>query len=449
MPNENPRRADPGRGHLLKVLGVGFGLAVIVGNTIGAGILRAPGQIAGQLPSTWLFLSVWLIGGAYAFLGAVSLAELGTMVPRSGGQYVFAHDALGEYAGFVVGWSDWLSTCGSTAAVAIVVGEFATALFPGALGYGQSIALAVTLIFAALQWRGVVWGSWAQNITSLLKAAAFVVLIAACFVVGGGATRSTLPVSSAWPLVAAVIVALQAVIYTYDGWAGVVYFSEEVQEPARNIPRALFGGVLAVTAIYLLVNVGLVYVLPISVIAGQEFAAGAAANVVFGRHGDTVFRVVTIVSLLSAINAYHLMASRVLYAMSRDRLVFSALARVNPGGTPTLTLLLSTVAAVLFIVLAQTFERVVAVLAFFFIANYTLSFISLFVLRRRGVNAGGYRAWGYPVTTGVSLMGSVIFLAGAVISDMQNSKYALILLAATVPLYLIQRRFIHGWENRR
>src|SRR6266576_830311 len=119
--------ASERRGRLLRVLGVGFGLAVIIGNTIGAGIFRAPGTIAQQLPDPWLFLAVWIIGGLYALLGAISLSELGAMIARSGGQYVFARYALGEYAGFVVGWSDWISSCGATAAVSLLVGTFVVA----------------------------------------------------------------------------------------------------------------------------------------------------------------------------------------------------------------------------------------------------------------------------------------------------------------------------------
>jgi APA family basic amino acid/polyamine antiporter len=130
---------------LLRVLGVGFGLAVIIGNTIGAGIFRAPGQIAEQIPHPWLFLGVWLLGGLYALLGAISLAELGTMIPRSGGQYVFARYALGEYAGFIVGWSDWISSCGSTAAVALVIGTFSGALFPALAGKGPAVAATVAV----------------------------------------------------------------------------------------------------------------------------------------------------------------------------------------------------------------------------------------------------------------------------------------------------------------
>src|SRR5262245_10846941 len=243
-------------GHLLRVLSVGFGLAVIIGNTIGAGIFRTPGTIAEQLPAPTPFLLVWLAGGLYALLGAISLAELGTMLPRSGGQYVFSRYALGEYAGFIVGWSDWISSCGSTAAVALVVGTFSGALFPVLNGRGPIVAATVAIAFAVLQWHGIVWGSTIQNVTSLLKALAFFVLVAAAFALGGnGALTSSQTYSTSAITTAAIVTSLQAAIYTYDGWSGVIYFSEEVEHPGRDIPRALFGGVLTLAAIYLLVNV--------------------------------------------------------------------------------------------------------------------------------------------------------------------------------------------------
>ena len=435
--------ADSHRGRLLRVLGVSFGLAVIIGNTIGAGIFRAPGSIAEQLPSVGPFLLVWLAGGLYAMLGAISLAELGTMIPRSGGQYVFSRYALGEYAGFIVGWSDWISSCGSTAAVALVVGTFAGALVPALDGKAPAIAAAVTILFAVLQWRGIVWGSNIQNLTSLLKALAFLALIVAAFVLGGGGALTS-PQTYSTPSAitfTAVIISLQAAIYTYDGWSGVIYFSEEVKHPGRDIPRALFGGVLTITAIYLLVNVALLYVLPMSQIAGKEFAAGEAANVIFGIYGDTIFRCLTIVSMLSGINALHLMATRVLFAMSRDGLFTKKAAAVNEGGTPNVSLFMSALVAVLFILFGQKFERVITVLAFFFVANYILSFISLFVLRQREPEKPRpYRAWGYPVTPALALLGSVGFLAGAVAADTRNSVYALLLLAVSYPVFLLMKR---------
>lgn len=431
------------QGHLLRVLGVGFGLAVIIGNTIGAGIFRAPGQIAGHLPALGPFLLVWLAAGIYALLGAISLAELGTMIPRSGGQYVFSRYALGEYAGFIVGWSDWISSCGSTAAVALVIGTFSGALIPALNGKATAIAATVAIVFALLQWRGIVWGSNVQNLTSLLKALAFLALIIAAFIFGGdGSLTSSEPYAPSTVTLTAIILSLQAAIYTYDGWAGVIYFSEEVKHPGRDIPRALLAGVLTIMAIYLLVNVALLYVLPVTQIAGKEFAAGEAANVIFGVYGDTIFRCLTIASMLSGINALHLMATRVIFAMSRDGLFTRRAAVVNEGGTPSVSLFLSAAVALLFIILGQRFERVTTVLAFFFVANYILSFISLFVLRHREPDKPRpYRAWGYPVTPALALIGSVLFLAGAIWVDTENSFYALLLLAASYPVFWVLKLF--------
>ena len=139
---------DPGlpkpKGRLLQVLGVAFGVAAIVGNTIGGGILRTPGEIAAHLPSVWLFLGVWLLGGIYALFGALSLAELGAMTPKSGGQYVFVRRALGGYAGFIVGWSDWISTAGSVAFVSIVFGEYLARLVPSLAGRESVLAIGAT-----------------------------------------------------------------------------------------------------------------------------------------------------------------------------------------------------------------------------------------------------------------------------------------------------------------
>ena len=435
------------RGRLLRVLGVGFGLAVIIGNTIGAGIFQAPGEIATRLPHPALFLGIWILGGLYALLGAISLAELGAMIPKSGGQYVFARYALGEYAGFIVGWSDWISTCGSTAAVSLLIGNFAGALLPQLNGHDIAVATIVAIVFAALQWRGITWGSTAQNTTSLLKTLAFLALIAAAFLLGGHSSLTTTNpqiTPAGLGLLAALVLSLQSVIYTYDGWNGVVYFSEEVKNPGRDIPRSMIGGVLLIIVIYLLVNLALLYVLPISEIAGKDFAAGDAAKVLFGSRGETVFLSLTIVSMLSAINAYHLMSTRVLFAISRDGLFAKQAATVNKGGTPTVSLLTSVIVALLFIIFGKQFKPVIAALAFFFVANYTLSFISLFVVRRREPEKDRpYRAWGYPWTTGLVLAGSVLFLIGAIAADIlggtRSSLYALALLAVSYPLFRLMK----------
>jgi APA family basic amino acid/polyamine antiporter len=429
----------PARHSLLTVLGLTFGLAVIVGNTIGAGILRTPGEIAAQLPTIWPFLAVWIIGGLYALLGANAIAELGTLLPKSGGQYVYVRHALGDYAGFITGWSDWVSTCGTTAALAIVFGEYAIILAPK-LRAVEVIALGVVALLTLIQWFGVKWGGITQDITAVLKAVAFFFLIAACFYFGARHPLApTMEIANEGSVILAFVIALQAVIYTYDGWTAVIYFSEEVKNPGRNIPRAMFGGLFIVMAIYLLLNISFLRVVSLPTIAGEKLAAAVVARHIFGHHGDTILRLVAVASLFSALNSNILMAPRVLFAMSRDRLFWKGAAEVNKGGTPDVSLLFSSLLAAAFIVSGR-FEQVIAVLAFFFVVNYTLSFVSFFVLRKREPSAPRpYRAFGHPFTTGIALLASVAFLVGAVYSDTRNSVYALAVLAVSYPVYLVIR----------
>ncbi len=428
-------------GHLLRVLGVGFGLAVTIGGTIGMGILRTPGDIATQLPTPTLFIGIWIIGGLYALLGAISIAELGAMIPRSGGFYVFAHRALGNYAGFIVGWSDWMSTCATLAVISMVVAEYTGVLVPAVANKPKAVALAVVLFFALLQWRGIRWGSLTQNITSLLKVLVFVAFVVVAFLYQPATSQSAAPsIAHGFALLAAIIVALQGVLYTYDGWYGICYFGGEVRDPKRDVTRSMFGGVLSVIVIYVLVNFALLHVMPLSEIAGEPLAVGKAAGLIFGRHGDTAIRALAIVSMLSTINAYTLSAPRTLYAMSCDGLFTHHGATVNKGGTPTITLLISTIVAVVFIV-SGTFNQVLAVIAFFFVSYYTMAFISVFVLRKREPDLPRpYRVWGYPWTTIIVIIGSIAFLAGAVAGDTRNSLWALGLLAISAPVYLILRR---------
>lgn len=436
----------PRVGGLLRVLGVGFGLAVIIGNTIGTGILRTPGAIAGLVPSAPWFLAVWLLGGVYALLGAFAVAELAAMLPRSGGYYVFARRSLGEFAGFAIGWTDWLAQCGTTAAVSLVVAEYAGDLVPALDGRGREMltAAAVTVAMAVLQWRGIHWGSAVQNATSAAKALGFLAVVAVVFAAAGPpASRDVASPAAAALTFGGFVLALQAVIYTYDGWYGVIYFGEELRDPARDAPRSTLLGVLSLAALYLLVNLALLHALSLPGIAGQNLALGAAAESVFGRAADTLLRVLTLVSMLAAINAYHLMASRIPFAMAGDGLLPGALARANAGGTPTTALVASTLAALAFLLMASVrvgeataFDRALAITAFFFVVNYAVAYLGLFILRwREPAAARPYRAWGHPVTTGAALLGSLAFLGAAVVADTANSLWAAAVLALSHPLY--------------
>jgi APA family basic amino acid/polyamine antiporter len=435
MIRTNSEAADS-RGHLLAVLGVGFGLAVTIGNAVGAGILRTPGVIAEHLQTFWPFIIVWLIGALYALLGANALSELGTVVPRSGGQYVFVRHALGDYAGFVVGWSDWISTCGTTAAVAIVVGEYSISLFPEARTQ-HVVALTVVALFTVVQWIGIRAGGAVQNVTSTAKALALVAFIVVCFWLGTrmpwSGTAATTDVEGS--LFVPFILALQSVIYTYDGWSAVIYFSEEVKDYGKSIPRAMLSSVVTIGALYIFINLAFLAVVSLPTIAGNNFAAGVVVERLFGNSGATLLRGLVILVLLSAVSSNVLMAPRVLFAMANDRLFWRGAREVNRGGTPDIALLISSLLAAMFIV-TGTFETVIAILSFFFVANYTLSFVSLFVLRHREPNAERpYRAWGHPYTTGLALLASVVFLVGAAASDVRSSVYAIGLLVLSFPVY--------------
>jgi APA family basic amino acid/polyamine antiporter len=416
---------------------------VLIGNTILIGILRTPGDVAAQLPSPALFIGAWVIGGVYALLGATSLAEPGAMLARSGGQYVIVRRGLGEYPGFVVGWSDWISTCATVALGAMVFTEYLEPLLPALTGRRVPAGVALVLLFGLLLWRGIRIGDLSQQILSAAKALAFGTLIAVCLLapVPAGTTISSGAAAGAGlsgvALATAVVLSLQAVIYTYDGWTGPLYFGEETKNPGRGIPRSMVMGVLLVIAIYVLVNVAFVRVLGIGRMAGDPFVAASAGKALFGERGDLVIRLLVLVSILSGMNACTLMASRVIHAMSLDRLLPPALSTVNVGGTPSVAHWTS-IALAAGLIVTGTVNSVLALCAFFFVANYTLSFVSVFALRRKEPETPRpWRVPGFPYTTGLALLGSVAFLVGSVVSDWDNSWKSLLLLGASYPVYRV------------
>jgi APA family basic amino acid/polyamine antiporter len=415
-----------------------FGFAISIGLSIGAGILRAPADVATRLPEIGLFFAAWIAGGIYALLGANALSELGAMLPQSGGQYVYAQRAFGPFAGFIVGWSDWASTCGTVAAVSFVLAGSAGFLVPPLSGHATLVALGVTAVLTAVLWRGVRWSERAQQITSVVKAAALMALIVACAVYQG--PRVTPPAGAlaphVVPTITGFVIAMQGIIYTYDGWSAPLYFAEEVRDPGRELPRSILGGLALIITIYLALNIGFVHIVPLSVMAQSQLPAATAAGQIFGARGNAIVQLIVVLALPSTICACLLAASRVVFGLGRDGLASGGTVRVNPGGTPVAALFISALLGSAFL-LTGTFEAVVAMLSFFFVANYTLSFAAVFVLRHREPNLPRpYRTRGYPWTTGLALIGSVAFLTGAVISDPRHSLYSLLLLSLSYPVFL-------------
>lgn len=431
---------------LLKVLGVAFGVAILVGNTIGTGILRTPGEVAAALPSAPWFIGVWVAGGVYAMLGAMTLAELAVMIPKSGGQYVFARRAMGEYVGFLIGWTDWVSSSAASAFGALALSELAGQVWPSLATHGSAVAAAVVFTLTAVQWIGARTSDRSQQLLSALKVTAL--LGVALFALAGpGAPAATAPAAafpSGFAFAGVLVVVFQSVLYTYDGWNGVSYFGGEIKDPGRETPRAMLIGVVTVLVVYLALNAAFIHVLGIAGLAGEKFPAAATAKAVFGANGESIVRAVIAVTLLGGVNAILMISSRIPFAMAEDGLLPRSVTAVNRGGTPHFALAASS-AMLLLLVLTSSVDRVLALSAFFYVLQYAVSFASLFVLRRTEPDTPrAYRAWGYPWIPGLVLVGALAFLISSFFGDRENSLKSLVVIAASYPLYLLAKRMMRA-----
>jgi APA family basic amino acid/polyamine antiporter len=438
----------PGSTSLTRILGLGFGVAVIFGGTVGVGILRLPGTIAGQLESFSLIMLVWVLGGCYALLGALSVAELGAAMPQAGGFYIYSKRAFGTPVGFAVGWADWLNNCAVVAYAAVAASEYIAALVPSMESWQTSIALALLFLFCALHWTGLRLSSSIQQLTSSVTAITFLLLAAACLLHPAQTNVSTLPLGVAGhggllktlvPLVAA----LRAIVVTYDGWYEAIYFTEEDTDAAKHLPRAMLGGVVLVLGLYLLMNLAFLHVLSIPALAASKLAAADAARVVFPAWSGWFVTVLSLLTLLSLMNAVLLGAPRILLAIGRDGLFTERAARVGPGGTPRVALLLSA-ATTAILIASGSFEVIIAVAAILVAAMYCANYIAVIVLRLREPDmVRPFRAWGYPVTTVLVLAASLAFLAAAIHDDSASAYRAVALLAMAAPAYAWMR-----WRQR-
>ena len=429
--------AAPPRG-LRRILGLGFGLAVIIGSTLGVGILRTPGLVAGQVSSPVMILTVWVVGGLYTFLCAVCLAELGTMYPKAGGYYVYARHAFGDTLGFAVGWTDWITYCAVLGYVSIAVGEFAVVLVPALDGFAKILAVATLMGLVVLQVAGIRVSSRFQEWTTAVKFVAFVVVMLAAIVFAPGLTAT--PGASAPASFVGLIVALQSVVISYGGWQSALYFTEEDRDPNRNLPRSMVGGVASVIVVYLLVNVALLAVLPVADLARSTLPAADAAQVLVGVRGRQVITVLSIISLPPMLNAIMMIGTRILFALGRDGLLWRRTAAVSAAGTPVTAMLLTTAVAVALIA-SGTFQRLVAVVSFFLAANYSVCCLALVKQRRREPDrVRPFRAWGYPWSAYIVLAGAAVFMTGAVAGDTANAAGAVALLMAGLAVRLAMRR---------
>jgi basic amino acid/polyamine antiporter, APA family len=434
----------------MRILGLGFGLAVVFGSTVGVGILRLPGTVAAQLGNSWLILAVWIAGGVYTLLGAVSVAELAAMLPQAGGFYVYAKRAFGSAAGFTVGWGDWLNNCAVLAFGSVAAAEYLSALIPRLAGHERAGALLLLASLTLVHWIGLRLSSVVLQLSSSATALTLIVLACTCLFhhrAADSALHHSSPTTPAGTLAvfAALIVAFRAVIVTYDGWYEAIYFAEEDKNPARNLPRAIIGGVVLIVALYLLMNVAFLLVMPMAELAASKLPAADAAQIVFASSpfatvSGQFVTLLSLLTLISLVNSVMLGAPRILFAVGRDGLFSERVTAVSPTGTPRPALLLSSLAAAV-LVASGTFENIVTIAAFFVASIYCLNYAAVFTLRQREPSAPRpFRAWGYPWSTGIVLLGSLLFLVAAVHGDPVTALRAFALLAVSVPVYLWMRR---------
>ncbi|HEY2445867.1 MAG TPA: APC family permease [Rhizomicrobium sp.] len=429
------------RGHLLRLLGASFGVAVGVGEMIGSGILRSPSIIAASLHDTGAILFLWGLGALHALLGANVFAELATALPRAGGAYVYAHRAFGDIGGLVVGWTIFVSHLAGIAAACVVFADFVGMLWPPAAAHPAFIAIAIQLFLYSANAIGLREGRAMQEATSLLKALMLFAFVGAALwlvppiAVGDSAATRLAPAGFA-----AFVGAYQLIRGAYTGWDAPVYFAEENVEPARSIPRALLLGLAVTAMIYVLVNAALLYALGTAGTASSGLPFAVVLNAVSGTLASTLFVIGAMITVLSCANANIMIAPRVLFALSRDRLLPAVLQDVNEGGSPYFGFLLT---AAITIALAATggFRLVFGLIGILTSGAGLLTGIAFFVLRRREPDLPRpFRAFLFPWLPAllVGIDGTLLVLFAA--TDRRGAIFAACLCLLCAPLGLIGRR---------
>lgn len=432
MPESLPRR-----------IGLLEALIVVVGTTIGSGIFRSPASIANRLPSPTAFIAVWVIGGVLALCGALTLAEVASALPRTGGIYVMLQEGWGELVGFLFGWSELVMIrAAALGAVATTFAEYAIRLVaPTHTASVHYVAAVAIIVFAALNIVGVKWSTIFLGWTTLAKYGALVFIVGAAFLL-----RSPHPVASTPPTgvvsASAFGIALVAVLWAYDGWADLSFIGGEITTPEKTLPRALIYGTLAVIAIYVTANLAYIHVLPVSAIQTSPLVAADVADRLVGQWGVSVVSIAVVLATMGTLNASLLTTPRIFFAMADDGLLFRAIAAVHPKyRTPYRAIGLSAALGVAF-VLARTFDQLADTFITAIVPFYALAVASIFPLRRSAAYRPPFRVPGYPVVPALFVVATLYILMSAV-ADPRTRWGTLAVLGgalAGIPVYYIARR---------
>src|SRR5687768_1604112 len=309
-------------------IGLWSAMAVVVGSTIGSGIFRSPAGIADRIPGPLPLLAIWILGGLFALCGALSLAELASEVPRTGGFYAFLREGWGKIPAFLFGWGQLtIVRAASLGAIAITFAEYFVRVIgfdPAVAPYDQyakyiaALAIAVTAMFNII---GVKWGATVINLTTIAKFGGLAFIVVLALAVGwpqtGGHFTPLVPEGSVQ--VGAFGLALISVLWAYDGWADVSYVAGEVKDPRRNVPRALIFGTLGVIVVYLLANIAYLSVFSIDTIKGSQLVAADVAEVLMGGWGVLFVSITVMVSTFGTLNGTMMTSPRIFFAMADDR----------------------------------------------------------------------------------------------------------------------------------
>jgi APA family basic amino acid/polyamine antiporter len=436
--------------------------AIIISNVIGGGILFFPTVVAANVPNPWLFLLAWLVGGALAFAGAMAYAELATVRPRAGGEYVYLDAAFGRLAGFLTGWTSFVAGFSGAIATSAVVFAFYLGRFvpgtasdapllnlpipwlPLTISPQALVALAVIALMCWIHVRGVGPGRIVGNVLAALKVSALVAFIALGLTVGTG-SAANLQTTGGPVTPASWLLALVPVMFTYSGWNAASYVAEEIRDPGRNVPLALGVGTISVVVIYLLLNVLYLYVFPVGSLAAIKGSVlDVIADRLLGARAGDIMGLVSLVSLAASISAMTIAGPRVYYAMARDGVFLPAAATVHPRyRTPARSIVAQSAWSGL-LVLSGGASALGRYTGFTVVLFAGAAVLALFVLRSREPAAvRPFKALGYPIAPAVFVAASALIVVNAIYRDPLPSGAGVLIIIAGIPFYAIfARRFV-------
>jgi APA family basic amino acid/polyamine antiporter len=429
-------------------LGMWSAVAVLVGSTIGSGIFRSPAGIADRLPGPLPLLAIWLTGGLFALCGALTLAEVASVFPRTGGVYVFIRESWGRLPAFLFGWSELvIIRAAALGAISTTFSEYLLRVLghdPRVEPYStyvHYVAAAAILITATFNYVGLKWGSLVQNVTTLAKTGAVLLIIILALVIGlpqtgGHFTPAVPPGSFSFGRFG---LALVSVLWVYDGWADVSFVGGEVKDPERNLPRVLIYGTLIIIALYLLANLAYLAVLPVEEIRHSKLVAADVADRLMGTPGVAFVSVAVMISTFGTLNGSVMTGSRVLFAMAADGLLFKPIAKVDRKfQTPGVAIWLGATLGVIF-VLAGTFEQLADTFVTAIVPFYALAVGAVFVFRRRPGYHPPFRVPLYPMVPALFILATVLLLGNAILDP--TSRWPTLGVLATIlfgiPIYYL------------